>query len=473
MSDPKVTYSLFDDVCEAVDQAAGFLDIHPGLLQQIKACNSVYKFDFPIRNEDGSYQVLKGYRIQHSHHKLPVKGGIRFSSYVDEEEVKGLAALMTYKCALVNIPFGGAKGGVSIDPTKYSVDQLERITRRYTSELIKKNFIGPAIDVPAPDYGTGSREMSWIVDTFEAFNPTVINAKGCVTGKPLSQHGIDGRTEATGMGVFFGIREAVSVKEDMDELGLATGLEGKTVIVQGFGNVGFHSAKYLAESGAIVIGIAEYNGGIYDEAGIDIEALKVYQVQNKGLKGYAKGKFIENARKMLTYPCDILIPAALENQITGENAKDIQAKIIGEAANGPVTQEAERILDSKNILIIPDMYLNAGGVTVSYFEWLKNLSRVSFGKLEKRYDMKKYDALLEAIENATGDKFTDTQKDLIVRGASERDLVISGLEETMVNAYHEMNQTRKAKGIKSLRTAGFILALQRIAISYMDLGIFP
>lgn len=466
-------YSLFEDVCKVVDHAASHMDIHPGLLDQIKQCNSVYKFNFPLRNGDGTYQVIEGYRVQHSHHKLPVKGGIRYSSFVNEEEVKGLAALMTYKCALVNIPYGGAKGGVTIDPTKYTTDQLEKITRRYTSELIKKKFIGPAIDVPAPDYGTSSREMAWIVDTFEAFNPEVINAKGCVTGKPLSQHGIEGRTEATGMGVFIGIREAVSVREDMEALGLGVGLAGKKIIVQGFGNVGYYSAKYLQEAGAKIIGIAEYNGGIWNEDGIDVEEIKTYQLVNKGFLGYKKGTFVENAASMLTYPCDILIPAALENQITLDNADKVQAKIIGEAANGPVTQDADNILLEKGIMVIPDMYLNAGGVTVSYFEWLKNLSRVSFGKLEKRYDMKKYDALLETIEKATGDSFSEQQKELIVRGASERDLVNSGLEETMVTAYHHMNGVRKEKNIKDLRTAGFIVALERIAISYMDLGIFP
>jgi glutamate dehydrogenase (NAD(P)+) len=469
----KKEYSLFDDVCGFVDEAAKYLEIHPGLLDQIKACNSIYKFNFPLRNEDGTYETITGYRIQHSQHKLPVKGGIRYSSFVDEEEVKGLAALMTYKCALVNVPFGGAKGGVSIDPLKYNVNQLEKITRRYTAELIKKKFIGPAIDVPAPDYGTGAREMAWIVDTFEAFNPELINAKGCVTGKPLSQHGIDGRTEATGQGVFFGIREAVGVEEDMASLGLGTGLKGKTVIVQGLGNVGYYSAKYISEAGAKVIGIAEWNGGIWDENGIDIEALKQYQIENKGFQGYPKGEFVKNSKELLTYPCDILIPAALENQITLENADKIQAKIIGEAANGPVTQEAEEILLKKGIMVIPDMYLNAGGVTVSYFEWLKNLSRVSFGKLEKRYDMEKYRKLLGTIENATGEEFTDFERDELIRGASERDLVLSGLEETMVTAYHDMNRVRKEKKIQSLRTAGFILALERIAISYMDLGVFP
>lgn len=470
----KVTeYSLFNDVCSFVDDAAKHLEIHPGLLEQIKQCNSIYKFHFPLRNDDGTYETLTGYRIQHSHHKLPVKGGIRYSEFVDEEEVKGLAALMTYKCALVNIPFGGAKGGISINPLKYNVNQLERITRRYTAELIKKKFIGPAIDVPAPDYGTGAREMAWIVDTFEAFSPELINAKGCVTGKPLSQHGIEGRTEATGQGVFFGIREAVNVEEDMKSLGLTKGLRGKKVIVQGLGNVGFYSAKYISEAGGKVIGVAEWNGGIWDESGINIEELKKHQIKNKGFKGYPKGEFIKNSEEMLTYDCDILIPAALENQITLENAANIKAKIIGEAANGPVTQEAEKILLENGVMIIPDMYLNAGGVTVSYFEWLKNLSRVSFGKLEKRYDMEKYRKLLATIENATGEEFTEEERDALIRGASERDLVLSGLEETMVTAYQDMNRTRKEKGIESLRTAGFILALERIAISYMDLGIFP
>ncbi|EIM78353.1 glu/leu/phe/val dehydrogenase dimerization region [Nitritalea halalkaliphila LW7] len=469
----QATYSLFEDVCKFVDEAASYMQVHPGLLEQIKACNSIFQFNFPLKKADGSYEVMTGYRVQHSHHKLPVKGGIRYSENVEQEEVKGLAALMTFKCALVNVPFGGGKGGVKLDPTKYTAEELERVTRRYTAELIKKKFIGPAIDVPAPDYGTSAREMSWIVDTYEAFNPELINAKGCVTGKPLSQHGIDGRTEATGLGVFFGIREACSVAEDMEEIGLEPGLKGKKVIVQGLGNVGFYSAKYLQEAGAKIIGVAEWNGGIFDEAGLDVEALKAYQTKHKTFEGFGRGTFVSESSELLTYACDILIPAALENQITSENAGDIQAKIIAEAANGPVSQAAESTLLDKGILILPDMYLNAGGVTVSYFEWLKNLSRVSFGKLEKRYDMEKYRKLMGTIENATGERFTEDEKEALIRGASERDLVISGLEETMVDAYHSMNNMRKAKKIKSLRTAAFILALQRIVISYTDLGIFP
>lgn len=466
-------YSLFEDVNSFVDDAVGHLALHPSLVEVIKACNSIYKFTFPLRTNDGGYEVLTGFRIQHSHHKLPVKGGIRFSKQVDEEEVKGLAALMTYKCALVEVPFGGAKGGVSIDPTKYNADQLERISRRYTAELIKKNFIGPALDVPAPDYGTSAREMSWIADTYQAFHPEEINARGCVTGKPISQHGIKGRTEATGTGVYIGIREAVSVKSDMDRLGLTTGLGDKKIIVQGLGNVGFHSALYLQEAGATIVGIAEWKGGIWDPKGIDVRAIKSHLTENKSLKGYGKGKFIENGNELLTYPCDILVPAALENQITGENAAKIQAKIIGEAANGPVTKEAAQILSEMKVMLIPDMYLNAGGVTVSYFEWLKNLSRVSFGKLEKRYDMQKNKLLLEEIELVTGKRFSERQKDNIVTGASERDLVMSGLEEVMVTTYHSMNDARHRNNLSSLRTAAFILALDRIAISYLDLGIFP
>ncbi|MBT0810406.1 Glu/Leu/Phe/Val dehydrogenase [Litoribacter ruber] len=466
-------YSLFDEVNHFVDKATKHLDLDKALVQQIKECNSIYEFNFPLRNDDGSKEVIKGFRVQHSHHKVPVKGGIRYSEEVNVEEIKGLAALMTYKCALVEIPYGGGKGGVKINPRNYTETQLEKITRRYTSELIKKNFIGPAIDVPAPDYGTGAREMGWITDTYMAFHPDSITAKGCVTGKPLSLHGIPGRTEATGRGVFFGLREAVSVEEDMEKLGLKTGLKDKKIIIQGMGNVGYHTAMYLEQAGAKIIGIAEYNGGLYDEDGIDVQEIHRYKIENDGFKGYKKGKFIEESTDLLTYECDILVPAALENQITSDNAKDVKAKIIAEAANGPVSWEAEEILTENNVMVIPDLYLNAGGVTVSYFEWLKNLSRVSFGKLQKRYEKQKFSDLVDIMEESSGYKFSEKQRETIIKGASERDLVDSGLEETMVNAYHNMNELRKKKNIKNLRIAGFVLALERISISYMDLGIFP
>lgn len=466
-------YSFFDDVNQFVDKAAMHTEHPAGLIRQIKMCNSIYKFNFPIKLEDGTYQVLEGYRVQHSQHKMPTKGGIRYAETVNEDEVKALAALMTYKCSLVNVPFGGAKGGVKINSRSYSVDMLENITRRYTSELIKKNFIGPAIDVPAPDYGTSSREMAWIADTYAAFNPDDVNSSGCVTGKPLSQSGVEGRTEATGMGVMFGLREAVCVEEDMKELGLSKGLEGKRVIVQGFGNVGYWSAKALQDQGALIVGIAEFEGGVYDEKGLDVEDLFRHRKETKSILNYKNATNYENSAELLEADCDILVPAALENQITEENAPRIKAKIVGEGANGPVTPEAENILLQKGVMVIPDMYLNAGGVTVSYFEWLKNLSRVSFGKIDKRYDELNNLRLVQAIEKASNSRLSDDIRKQIVRGASERDLVLSGLEDTMVNAYHEVRNTLKQKKLKSMRTAAFIVSINKIAISYLDLGIFP
>ncbi len=466
-------YSFFGDVSSYVDRAANYTDHPQGLIEQIKQCNSVYKFNFPIKLSGGGYKVITAWRVQHSHHRLPVKGGIRYSSHVNEDEVMALAALMSFKCALVDVPFGGAKGGVCINPREYRESELESITRRYTSELIKKNFISPALDVPAPDYGTGEREMAWIADTYNTFFPEQINAYGCVTGKPVSLHGIRGRTEATGRGVAFGIREAVSVEEDMKAIGLTTGLEGKKVIIQGLGNVGYHSAKFLQGEGAIVIGVAEYNGGIYNENGLDIDELAHLKEGSGSIVNYGKGKAVEHANELLEYECDILVPAALEKQITAQNAPRIKAKIVAEAANGPVTKEAEEILHEKNVMILPDLYLNAGGVTVSYFEWLKNLSRVSFGRMDKRYEEVNNRRILQAMEGLTGGQLTDVQHKLMETGPGEIDIVNSGLEEIMVTAYHETRDMMKTKGIPDLRTASFVSSIEKIATSYISRGIFP
>ncbi|MFP4340715.1 MAG: Glu/Leu/Phe/Val family dehydrogenase [Cyclobacteriaceae bacterium] len=466
-------YSFFGDVCNFVDKAAKFTEHPIGLVDQIKACNSVYKFHFPIRLAKGGYRVITAWRVQHSHHRLPTKGGIRYSNMVNEDEVMALAALMSYKCALVDVPFGGAKGGVCINTADYKASELESITRRYTTELIRKNFISPALDVPAPDYGTGSREMAWIADTYSTFYPEQTNAYGCVTGKPVSLHGIRGRTEATGRGVYFGIREAVEIAEDMKAIGLTPGLQGKRVIIQGLGNVGYHSAKYLQEGGAIVIGVAEYNGGIYNEDGLDIEDLLTLKQSSGAIINYSKGTPVENANDLLEYDCDILVPAALEKQITVKNANNIKAKIIAEAANGPVTKAAEEILLKNGKMIIPDLYLNAGGVTVSYFEWLKNLARVSFGRMDKRYEELTNQRIVQVMEEVSGKSLSLDQRKLIVRGASEYDIVDSGLEETMVNAYHTTRDVMKQQNIPDLRTASFVNALNKIALSYIDLGIFP
>lgn len=466
-------YSFFDDVCKYVDQAASYTGYPAGLVDQIKECNSIYKFNFPIRTDDGEYKVITGYRVQHSHHKLPVKGGIRYSKFVNEDEVKALASLMTYKCALVNVPFGGAKGGVQINYRNYSEKELERITRRYTTELIKKNFIGPAIDVPAPDYGTGAREMAWIADTYSAFNQADTDASGCVTGKPIIMHGIRGRKEATGRGVYLGLREALSFAKDMDRLGLTTGLEGKRVIVQGLGNVGYHAAFFLQEAGALITGIAEYNGGIFNKNGLDVKAVFDHMQETGSVLNFPDAQNIEKSNELLEYECDILVPAALENQITKENAPNIKAKIIGEAANGPITADAEKILLEKNIMIIPDIYLNAGGVTVSYFEWLKNLSRVSFGKMDKRWEELNNARIANVIEQVGHTKLTDDQRSALIKGASEIDIVNSGLEETMVTAYDHIHETMEEHNAPSLRIASFINALEKIAMIYIDRGIFP
>jgi glutamate dehydrogenase (NAD(P)+) len=455
------------------DKAASLTKHPEGLLNQIKICNSVYSFKFPIRKGDG-YEVIRGWRAEHSHHKLPVKGGIRFSEDANEDEVIALATLMTYKCAIVDVPFGGAKGAVKINPKNYTVEELQRITRRYTAELIKKNFIGPAVDVPAPDYGTGAREMAWIADTYMAFHGDQIDALGCVTGKSVAQGGIRGRTEATGLGVFYGLKEACDQTEDMKQLGLERGIAGKTVVVQGLGNVGYHAAKFFREADAKLIALAEYEGAIYNPNGLDPEAVVKHRKETGSILNFAGATNLARREDALELECDILIPAALENQITAENAPRIKAKIIGEAANGPVTADAEAILDAKGVLVIPDVYINAGGVTVSYFEWLKNLSHVRFGRMGKRFEQAAYDKILNIVEEKTGRQLTADERRAVARGADEQDLVYSGLEETMITAYHQIREIWKTRsGVDNLRTAAFINAIDKVAICYFELGIFP
>jgi glutamate dehydrogenase (NAD(P)+) len=464
--------SFFETVNLHFERAAALTNYPRGLLDQIKACNSVYAFQFPVRTRRG-YEVISGWRAQHSHHRLPVKGGIRFAAEVNEDEVKALAALMTYKCAIVDVPFGGAKGGIRIDAKLYEPEEVERITRRYTAELIKKNFIGPGIDVPAPDYGTGQREMAWIADTYSAFHPGHLDAMACVTGKPVTQGGIRGRTEATGRGVFFGLREACSDAEDMKRLGLSPGLEGKRIVIQGFGNVGYHSAKFCQEGGAIVVAVAERDGAIYREAGLDVEAVRQQLVERGTIRGFPGARDLPTAEG-LELECDVLIPAALEGQITAENAPRIRARLIAEAANGPTTFDGERILLERGIMLIPDIYLNAGGVTVSYFEWIKNLSHVRFGRVGKRFEEAAFERVVTAIEQATGRLLSPEEHRRIARGADEIDLVNSGLEETMVAAYRQIRELmRQDARITDLRTAAFLNALRKVATSYMELGIFP
>jgi glutamate dehydrogenase (NAD(P)+) len=466
--------SFFDTVLAFFNKAAAHTEHPQGLLDQIKFCNSIYEFKFPMRNEDGCCDIIQAFRVEHSHHKLPVKGGIRYSEMVTEDEVKALAALMTYKCAIVDVPFGGAKGGVKVEPRTRTTEQLERITRRYTAELVKKSFIGPGIDVPAPDYGTGSREMAWMADTYMALNPGQIDAAACVTGKPIEQGGIHGRTEATGRGVYDGLTRAVSYKQDMKKLGLTTGLEGKRVVVQGLGNVGYWAAKFIQEAGGVLVALSEYDGAIYNEKGLDVDKVQKHRQKTGSIVKFPGAKGFKKNSDALEYKCDILVPAALERVITKTNAPRIKAKIIAEAANGPVTSEAEKILVKNGVMIIPDLYLNAGGVTVSYFEWLKNLSHVRFGRMSKRFEETSHQAMLDAVEKIAGRTMSREERATVIRGADEIDLVNSGLEETMYNAYDTIREVMlSTKGVKDLRTAGFVSAINKIAVSYMQLGIFP
>lgn len=469
----KNEYKFFEAVEKSFDKASRFTKWDPGVLEQIKQCNAVYRMFFPVKIGD-KIEVIKAYRVQHSHHKTPCKGGIRFSLTVNLDEVMALAALMTFKCAIVNVPFGGAKGGIAIDPKKYSAYDLEKITRRYTSELIKKNFIGPGTDVPAPDYGTGEREMAWILDTYMSMRPGEIDALGCVTGKPVTQGGVRGRREATGLGVFYGVREVLNMQDVMDKLGIPTGVEGKRVVVQGLGNVGYHAAKFFREGGAKVIGLAEFEGAITNPNGLNEEEVFQHRKKTGSILNFPGATNIQKSGEALEMECDILIPAALENVIDGHNAPRIKAKIIGEAANGPLTPDADEVFIKKGILVIPDMYLNAGGVTVSYFEWLKNLSHVRYGRMEKRFTENLNSHILGQMEELSGKKVRADEREFIMHGPEEADLVYSGLEETMITATHEiMNCWKNNPKIPDMRTAAYVVAINKVGTSYAELGIFP
>jgi glutamate dehydrogenase (NAD(P)+) len=431
---------FLDQVNRSFDRAAAFTPHDPALLANIKASKNLFYTSFPIKRDDGRIEVMHAWRAEHSHHKLPCKGGIRYAETVDAEEVQALAALMTYKCALVDVPFGGAKGGIRLNPKNYTPGELERITRRYVFELVRKNFIGPGLDVPAPDVGTGPREMAWIADTYTQLRPGEIDALGCVTAKPVSAGGIRGRVEATGRGVFFGVRELCGMTEDMKPLGLSPGIAGKRVVIQGLGNVGYFAAKFFQEAGAVLVGLAESEGAIANPKGLDLEQVMAWRRERRTLFDAPGATNLPRREDALELDCDILIPAALERQITAENAPRVKARIVVEAANGPTTSEADEILTRRGIMVVPDAYINAGGVTVSYFEWVKNLGHVRFGRMQKRFEQGAYGRLLEAVEGVTGRKFSADEIERVTHGASEEDLVNSGLEETMVQAYHPIRR---------------------------------
>ncbi|MEE4212359.1 MAG: Glu/Leu/Phe/Val dehydrogenase [Parvularcula sp.] len=454
------------------DRAAAHLDVSDGLKHKIKVCNSVYAVRFGVRLR-GDIHTFTGYRAVHSEHLEPVKGGIRYALSVNQDEVEALAALMTYKCSLVQVPFGGAKGGLAINPRDWDEEELERITRRFTYELAKRDLIHPSQNVPAPDMGTGEREMAWMADAYNRLHPTDIDARACVTGKPLNAGGIAGRVEATGRGVQYALHEFFRHPEDMQAAHLEGTLEGKRIIVQGLGNVGYHAAKFLSEEdGSLITGVVERDGAIIDPKGINIEGLKTFINQTGGVAGYPHGSYVKEGTKVLEEECDILIPAAIEGAIWRGNAPNIKARLIIEAANGPVTANADTILREKGVLIIPDMYANAGGVTVSYFEWVKNLSHIRFGRMQRREDEKQKLLLLGELETMLGKQFSSEFVAQFGRGADEIDLVRSGLDDTMRGAYRSMREAwREVDGIEDMRTAAYYVALKDIAESYRSLGL--
>lgn len=466
--------NLWNVVQEQFDQAAAELPYEAGVIGQIKTCNNIYSFDFPVKTEHG-VQIFQGYRAEHSHHRKPLKGGIRFSPHVDQDEVRALAALMSYKCALVNVPFGGSKGGVAVNPRTTPVDVLERITRRYTFELCHKNFIGPGVNVPAPDMGTGEREMSWIADTYSVINHTDLNAMGCVTGKPVHMGGINGRSEATGRGVFYGIRELLSHGGAVKRLGLDAGTEGKTCVVQGFGNVGYHAARTMVEEGGFqLIGIGEWDCTISSKSGLDPQKVHEWRIKTGSIANFPGAKTVKKPTACLEIPCDVLVPAALENQITLSNYDRLKCKVVAEAANGPTTPGAEKALVKNGVVILPDIYLNSGGVTVSYFEWTKNISHMRFGRMAKRLEAARESRAIDAIEQMIDRQFPDGMKDDLTRGPEEIDLVRSGLEGTMNEAFNEVMAELLGKPrATSLRKACYKVAIKKIASSYDAAGIFP
>lgn len=454
------------------DRAAATLDLPPGLADQIKANNNVYMVRFFVKFRD-SYRIFTGWRSVHSEHRLPVKGGIRFAPTVDQDDVEALASLMSYKCAIVDVPFGGSKGGLRIDPRDYNEFEMERITRKFAQELIKKDYISPSLNVPAPDMGTGTREMAWIADTYRMLHPQDINAIACVTGKPASQGGIHGRVEATGRGVQYALREYFRNAEDVSWCGLDGGLGGKRVIVQGLGNVGYHAAKFLEEEDdAKIVGIIERDGAILSEKGLSVEAVYQHIAEHKGVKGFPGATYTEDGRSVLEAECDVLIPAALEGQINMENAARIKAPLIAEAANGPITYDADQYLSEHGKVILPDAFMNAGGVTVSYFEWIKNLSHIRFGRLDRRHEEIRGQYIIDAIEEIVGKKVPDHLKQQLTYGSDELDLVRSGLEDTMRTAYQNIREIYVSRdAVPDLRTASFALAIEKISTSYLEMGL--
>ncbi|SEP72111.1 glutamate dehydrogenase (NAD(P)+) [Ectothiorhodospira magna] len=470
---PPPPVSFQQSVARMVDRALDYVKLEPGADRAIKTCNAILQVTFPLKIR-GEVRTFTGWRAVHSTHRLPAKGGLRFSPSIDQDSTEALAALMTYKCAIVDIPFGGSKGGLCIDPEQYSRDEMELITRRFARELARRGFLSPATNVPAPDVGTGQREMAWILDTYKNLYPEDINYVGCVTGKPVELGGMPGRLDATGRGIHYALREFFRHPDAVAEAGLSGDLKDKRIIIQGLGNVGYHAAKLLQEEdGARIIAIIERDGALVHEAGLNVEEVHQYMQRTGGVQGFPGVEWVEPGTMALERDCDILIPAALEGVIHTGNAERIRAPLIIEAANGPITFEADEILRARGTVILPDIYANAGGVVVSYFEWIRNLSHMRFGRLERRLDEMRGQHIVSALELMSGEQSPDWLRASLLRGADELDLVRSGLDDAMRVAFQEIERMRQTHDrAMDYRTAAYAVAISRISGASLDLGAY-
>ena len=456
-------------VSKMFDDAVEILGVEPGLAKQIKSCNSTHTIRFGVKLKKG-IKVFTGWRSVHSEHLEPVKGGIRYSPAVNASEVEAMAALMTFKNAVIDVPFGGSKGGLKITPSKYDDEDLEKITRRFTEELVKRGLISPSLNVPAPDMGTGKKEMAWIADEYKRLNPQDINAYACVTGKPENMGGVDGRTEATGRGIFYALSSFFN-SPDIKKTSLKGKLSSQSIIIEGLGKVGYYAARALRDHGCKVIGVIEKKTAFYNQNGLDIDQIDSWIKDTRDPKDYPSQNEIKSREELLSVGCDVFIPAAREGTITEENQKILNTKLICEGANGPLTSRADHYLNKRGILIIPDLYANAGGVAVSYFEWVRNLSHMRFGRMEKRRKEYETTSILSVIESSTGKRVSSKTKSMLNQGPTELDLVRSGLEDMMTEAYENMSIIWNENNYPTLRSTAYIYSIKKLIESYKSIGI--
>lgn len=466
-----MTSSFLSDVDTFFDRAAERLDLPEGLAEKIRVANATYTTRFGVRLRDRMF-TFTGWRSTHSTHQTPAKGGLRYAPVCSADEVEALAALMTYKCALIGVPYGGSKGALQIDPSEWTEAELEKITRRFAQELIRHRFLDSAMNVPAPDIGTGERTMMWIADEYRRLRPDDINGLACVTGKPLGGGGIEGRIEATGRGIQYAIQglfETESLRRPaFGDLPLA----GRTIVVQGLGNVGAHLARFLTEEdGARVISVIERDVVLSNPDGINIPALLEHRKRTGRLDGFSGATVGPATPDALTMPCDILVPAAVEGVIDDRIAATLSARLVVEAANGPCTAAADRVLAERGITVLPDLYANAGGVVVSYFEWVQNLGHMPFGMMERRYHEKGHRMLTSKIELAVGASIDWRGGESFLSGPTEIDMVRSGLEDAMRNTLVRIVDERARHPGSTLRDAAYALAISRIAEAYRAIGV--